>query len=223
MLRQLVVPAYNIRSCPLGRKTSTQGAFEVAHRTFFYDVWGSNPKDTGAIKLYYTTSKPSSSHVRSSSIFGPSTGDHRHPYSITKNPFAAAGRLKDVEDDDVILIEGHGHPGCDSISNLRAGGLSLSANMLAKILIKDLLPKEHKYIRLITCFGGAARADTTSFAARLAMKLGSKNFNSIVVCGYLAEVVGGDRGLNIENKRKDAKLWFDSTGQAIAKPPRAGD
>lgn len=86
--------------------------------------------------------------------------------------------LLDVPDDDMLIIAGHGLPGDDRIGvTVTADSLfgtlfgsttqqSMTANDLAKLLLRSGLPLGHKRIKTITC-GGAGIAVADTAGARL--------------------------------------------------------
>jgi len=71
--------------------------------------------------------------------------------------------LAPVNDDDLLIISGHGGVGSANISMVGATGrVRLPASSLADLLATDGLPKTHQSILLITCYGGGMSSITSA-------------------------------------------------------------
>ncbi|MEM7021005.1 MAG: hypothetical protein AAF637_00290 [Pseudomonadota bacterium] len=120
-------------------------------------------------------------------------------------------QLKDVADDEVLVIDGHGGP-YQHVIGIMGGERDetvLSARDLAQQLAAQGLPRSHTVIRLTSCYAGGVTLrpdnsgdyqakirenrdqsdiDTRCFAAQLAIELGNLGYHNIVVGGYPSTV-----------------------------------
>lgn len=105
---------------------------------------------------------------------------------------------------DVLIIMGHGGKGSDDRGSLSVKRVDLQGNStwsemtfndLAEQLESDGLPKNHRIVKSLTCYGsGALKLDGVTdqlsgknydyFARLLAKALGLRGYNNIVVGGY---------------------------------------
>ncbi|MCP5306208.1 MAG: hypothetical protein H6953_12270 [Chromatiaceae bacterium] len=148
--------------------------------------------------------------------------------------------LKSVEDDHVVLIDGHGGDRFDAIAarqHLRdlepsqRGAFMLSAEQLAARLEKDGLPKTHKTLRLLACYGGGSslwgrdgdfsgslahnRQTDDAFAQRLAIALHARGYKEIVVGGYPGSVHAANDGSKQVAATKGSTVLIDAAGLCI--------
>ncbi|UNC12720.1 hypothetical protein FE249_00015 [Acidiphilium multivorum] len=119
-------------------------------------------------------------------------------HSRTWKPLRALGA------NDVLIIMGHGGKGASGRGFLSVKRVDLhgnetwpemTANDLAIQLESDGLSKNHRIVKSLTCYGGGAwkldgnnhqlyGKDNDYFAKLLAMALGLRGYNNIVVGGY---------------------------------------
>ncbi|QSA96602.1 hypothetical protein [Methylococcus sp. EFPC2] len=122
--------------------------------------------------------------------------------------------LRDVGDDDLLIIAGHGDLGDGTLAmNGKAGDVAITASELAEMLETGGLAKSHQSILLITCFGGgsskmknptgAARVPAADLivknnkkgeclASILGKALGMRRYFSILVGGWPGSFISSD-------------------------------
>jgi hypothetical protein len=100
--------------------------------------------------------------------------------------------------DWAILINAHGNENTYT-HNISGGGFKVNPLDLKKMLYMDGLSQDHKYIRLLSCYGGGlySRPDTDSscFAQVLAKVMGLKERIDGVSVSYPKILVGGYQGM----------------------------
>ena len=136
------------------------------------------------------------------------------PHYTMKDSSYFGSPLKDVDDNHIVLIDGHGGDRIDRIQARQSAyqGMTqrqrdaskLTAEQLAERLEKDGLPKTHKTIRLLACYGGGSTLkgrdgnylpaiqhnnhQNHAYAQRLARALHARGYTNIVVGGYPGSV-----------------------------------
>jgi hypothetical protein len=113
--------------------------------------------------------------------------------------------LANIEDDSTLLINAHGDWTANVLEvqtkskyfSTDRGWVTITADDLAYQLMFDGLPKTHKRIRLVSCYGGGLNPEdqisdrsqaAAPFAKVLATILGVWRYSSIVVGGYCGAV-----------------------------------
>lgn len=114
-------------------------------------------------------------------------GGHKNYYLCGSSSFLSQKPLQCVGKDDILFIIGH--------SSFRGGQLSLKkeeegcwlnirVDLLADLLKNEGLNHFHRCIKLNSCYGGGSDAIDRSLAKDLALQLGKRGFNNIMVGGY---------------------------------------
>ena len=159
--------------------------------------------------------------------------DREDSHGLPKKP------LRVVDPHHVVLIQGHGDYGFDGIATTsdtqvlnsmpqkKRDEAILNADRLAERLEQDGLGKNHKVIRLLTCYAGGdtLRYDSgfqgasvlpnlhdEAFAKRLAQALKQRGYRNIVVGGYPSSV---HPGFFEEHKQVKAAKSNNKSGQLI--------
>lgn len=175
--------------------------------------------------------------------------DHADSAGLPKKP------LRRVDPHHVVLLNGHGGYGYDQFATVAEkkdlpktesakNEAVLNAERLAERLEQDGLAKNHKVIRLLTCYGGGntLRYDKDNhgvtvrpnvyddaFAKRLAIALKQRGYRNIVVGGYPGAVhpgnflehklvpVAGDKSGKLINASGLCR-YFDGNGNVVPNP-----
>jgi hypothetical protein len=155
---------------------------------------------------------------------------------VYKSWGAAAPTLKDVKDDETLIIVGHGNVNQDGINKSERLGVTegspwggankertiVTANGLADMLQARKLPKSHLWIKTMSCCGGGlARVENGAigptespcFASVLARALYQRQYHEIVVGGYPGYVTVHEGVRRKDNTTKHTAKTITVRGQ----------
>jgi hypothetical protein len=212
----------------------------MAHKHVYYDIWSLEGDPEFVNTRTHYREKPAGKGVIVGTGVTLSGGRAGKPKLKLHTKKGYRGdRLAQVGDDDVLLIEGHGSVGADRIfSHEEEGeGREVSARALAKIILKDGLPRTHKYVRLIMCHSANTQKPVRGklpnyhedhvreprlesfqcFAQLLAICLGYYKYHQIAVCGYKGIIKSGRAGVGKDFKHPEYKQWYNAQGKPISK------
>lgn len=99
------------------------------------------------------------------------------------------GKSFQYSPDDIIYLFGHGNKGLNDIySSLNASAKKMSVKELVGQL-DGILDKNHKQIRVWTCFSGVGMRDGQGLAGQLWQAMHNAGFNQLTVYGYTETIV----------------------------------
>ena len=142
---------------------------------------------------------------------------------------AKAGPLKIVGTNDILNVNGHGNSAGWGLSykvyrDRQCDYYSIRFGTLANLLKADGLPKDHRRIRMASCFGGGVENEpqlVPALAQKLAVALNNLGYRNIIVGGYTGATMPDNRVMTLEtsghlhprgNRRAEHIRWYDRHG-----------
>jgi hypothetical protein len=248
--REFMSQGVDARGAVLGGRRSHQLGSVAMGKKYYYDPFGAITHHDGAFQLTQKKYEQKNNCTIIKTDYNVKTKSGvRHRSGQTKKP------LENIEDDSTLVIMGHGDWQSNTIqvktkskffSNDR-GWFAITVGDLVTQLMYDGLPRTHRRIRLLTCWGGGLNKwdgvndpnkAAVALAKVLAESLGFQRYYDIAVGGYCGPVIsvtqrnkvvveqGGGVENNIvaqttrDNPDVDERLilWFDCAGFQVEKP-----